>query len=137
MIPGANQLLSYLMAAPSISDSELEQLGVQVLERTTRARGLLIPASSLQEYRQLVRENLQPGFWNEVASPDEIVFAFKHRDGTLEEFRYPSADSPRISQLCASLNDDPIELTSDIPRYMASNAFYRDLMRAHYGLREG
>ena len=136
MIPEADQLLSYLMAAPTVSDLELEQLGVRVLERTKRARGLLVPADSLQAYQQLIREKLQPGFWNEVAGRDEIIFAFKLKDGTLEELRYPSEDPRRISQLCSSLNDDPLEATSDIPRYMAGNGFYRDLMRAHYGLRD-
>jgi hypothetical protein len=38
-----------------------------------------------------------------------------------------------IAELCSALNGDPIEKTSDVPRYLAGNSFYRDVIAAFHG----
>ena len=55
MVLGPEDYLSILMGADGISDSELTDLGVQILEGVgTRLRKLLIPGGSLPAYKALV-----------------------------------------------------------------------------------
>ena len=39
-----------------------------------------------------------------------------------------------IARLCSQLNGDPLEKTSDLLRYFASNPFYRDVIVGCYGV---
>lgn len=133
MVPEPHEYLSFLMGVDAIADDDLTDLGVKILERHgSAARGLLVPASSLSPYSALVRERLSPGFWNEIVGRQGILFIFKLTDGTVREFALSEATSSEISQLCSSLNDDPIEKTSDLPRYLSGNLFYKDLIAALY-----
>ena len=135
MIPGSGQYISLLMGAPGVSDVELTALGVEVIDRFgADVRGLLVPAGSLRAYQQLVREKLEPGFWNDLVGPNEIVFLFKLRDGTLVELTLSESNRREIARLCSSLNGDPIEKTSDLPAYFAANPFYREAMVEYYGV---
>lgn len=45
---------------------------------------------------------------------------FKLADGTVEEFTDSEANREQIARLCTALNKDPIEKTSDLPRYLAA-----------------
>ncbi len=73
---------------------------------------------------------LLPGFWNEIVGEQEILFIFKLADGTVRELTFSEATSSQIAQLCSSLNGDPIENTSDVPRYLARNPLYGELIAA-------
>ncbi len=132
--PGSGEYISLLMGAPTLSEGELENAGVGILERYgENLLGLLVPHGSIPAYRELVREHLRPGFWNDLVSADEILFIFKLRDGMLKEFVLSDENRQQIAQLCSELNGDPIERTSDLPSYFAANPFYRDVMVAHHG----
>jgi hypothetical protein len=134
MIPQSGEYLSLLMGAPSLSEAALQGAGVEVLERYgENLLGLLVPLHSVPAYKELVRQYLQPGFWNDLVSPEEIIFVFKLRDGTVREFVLGHENRREISALCSELNGDPIEKTSDLPNYFTANPFYRDVMVAHYG----
>lgn len=129
MIPGPGQSLSFLMAAPGISDEELDRLGIEIAARIgTGIRGLLIPDAALRAYKLLIREHLRPGFWNEIVGRGEIFFSFKSKDGVSREFILSPENRTEIAGLCTASSGDPIEKTSDLPRYLAANAFYRDLI---------
>jgi len=129
MIPEPDQYLSFLMGAPAISDEEINRLGVKVVERFGAGiRGLLIPSVALQAYKDLVREKLSPGFWNDIVGRRQILFLFKLGDGTVKEIVYSRENRGEIARLCTEFNKDPIEKTSDIPRYLSGNPFYRDLI---------
>ncbi len=133
MIPGSGQYISLLMGAPDVSDAELSELGVEVRERFgSNVRGLLVPARSLPAYQQLVRAKLEPGFWNDLVGPDEIIFLFKLRDGVVRELTLSESNRREIARLCSSLNGDPIEKTSDLPAYFAAHPFYREAMVEYY-----
>lgn len=122
------------MAAPHILDRELTSLGIDIVESLgAGTRGLLVPGKSLPEYRALVRAKLRPGFWNETVGRTEIFFVFKLLDGTLRELRHSPATRDEIARLCTELNGDPLELTSDMPRYLARNPFYRDVAIGCHG----
>ena len=133
MIPEPHEYLSFLMGVDANTDADLTDLGVTILERHgAAARGLLVPAASLPGYEAMVGERLRPGFWNEVVGQREIFFIFKLEDGVLSRVAYSEATSSQIARMCSSLNGDPIETTSDVPRYLAGNPLYRDLIAAFH-----
>jgi hypothetical protein len=131
VIPEPDEYLSFLMGVDAITDADLTDVGVTILERYgAAARGLLVPAASLPRYTALVRDGLIPGFWNEIVGHQEILFIFKLADGAVREIAHSEGTSPEIAQLCSLLNGDPIEKTSDVPRYLAGNPLYRELIAA-------
>ena len=133
MVPDPHEYLSFLMGVDAITDADLTTMGVTILEQHgSAARGLLVPAASLPRYSALVRERLRHGFWNEIVGDQEILFIFKLADGTVREITLSEATSSQIAQLCHSLNRDPIENTSDVPRYLAGNPLYRELIAASH-----
>ena len=137
MIPESNEYLSFLMAAPDISDGELNRCGIKVVETFgSGIRGLLIPGHRLSAYKALIRERMKRGFWNEMVGRDEMFFLFKLSDGTLKELCYSAETRDEIARLCTELNKDPIERTSDMPRYLAGNPFYREVARRFHGATE-
>jgi hypothetical protein len=133
MIPESHEYLSFLMGADAIADHELASLGIKIVRGAgTPFRGLLIPAGSLPAYRALIREKLTPGFWNDILGRHEIFFVFKLEDNTIRELEFSEVTRSEIARLCSSLNNDPIEKTSDMPRYLACNPYYRDLIEAFH-----
>ncbi len=137
MIPESNEYLSFLMAAPDISDEELNRCGIEVVETFgSGIRGLLIPGHSLPAYKALIRERMKFGFWNEMVGQDEMIFLFKLPDGTFKELHYSEKTRDEIARLCTDLNKDPIERTSDMPRYLAGNPFYREVAIRFHGATE-
>lgn len=135
MVPRTGESLSFLMGAEAISDAELADLGVAIARRfESGVRGLVVPDESLASYRALIRRKLQAGFWNETVGRREIFFQFKLEDGTLTELAYSPASRSEIARLCARLNGEPLEKTSNVARYLAGNPFYRELMLAHHGV---
>lgn len=126
------------MGASGISRHELYELGIEIVEETAGGvRFLRIPGARIDAYRELVREKLEAGFWNEVVSRGEIAFVFKLADGTVRELRDSTETRSEIARLCSLLNDDPIEKTRDLLRYVASHPFYRDAMAEWYGVEPG
>ena len=66
---------------------------------------------------------------------DEMLFVFKLRTGRILELRYSEQTREQIARLCSELNRDPIERTSDVPRYLAAHPFYRELAVRFHGAR--
>jgi hypothetical protein len=134
VIPELNERLSFLMGTDTITDSDLTDVGVKILKRCgAAARELLVPSDSISPYTTLVRERLNPGFWNEIVGSHEIHFIFKLADSTVVELTLSDATAPQIAQLCSSLNGDPLEKTSNVLGYLAGNSPYQDLIAASYG----
>jgi hypothetical protein len=130
-MPEPNEYLSFLMGADAITDENLTDVGVRILNRHgATARELLVPTASLASYTTLVRERLNPGFWNEIVGSEEILFIFKLADSTVVELALSESTAPRIAQLCSCLNGDALEKTSDVLAYLAENSFYRELIDA-------
>jgi hypothetical protein len=133
MIPEPNQCVSFLMGAAAIADGDLTGIGVTILQGAgSGARDLLVPADALARYSALVRERLDPGFWNEIVGREQILFIVKLPDGAVRELALSPQTSPEIARLCSTLNGDPIEQTSDVPRYLAGNPLYRDVITAFH-----
>jgi hypothetical protein len=121
------------MGAGAIADHELTRIEVRILRGAGSAfRSVLIPQGSLSAYKKLIREKLTPGFWNDLLGRQEILFIFKLADGTIRELTLSEATRSEIAHLCTSLNQDPIEKTSDVARYLAGSPFYRESIEAFH-----
>lgn len=122
------------MGGARIADNELEILGIKMVGATdSGARKLEIPEQSLQQYVGLVKERLEPDYWNEVIGPDKISFIFKFKDGHVEEYVLSEETEQNIDKLCAEFNDEPPEKTANVYKYLSENDFYHDFMHRHYG----
>jgi hypothetical protein len=133
MMPGPDECLSFLMGGDAIRDDELTGIGITIVRGAgSPFRSLLVPSSRLEDYKALVRAKLSPGYWNEIVGRREVSFIFKLADGSLRELELSEATRPEIARLCSALNQDPIEKTSDMPRYLAGNPFYRELIQAFH-----
>lgn len=128
-----NKYLSYLMGASTITDADLQALGVVIMGNSeSGSYKLEIPTQLLESYKNFVREHLDNGFWNEIVGVDSIIFIFKHADGRLEEFDYSEANRLQIAKLCSQFNGDPLEQTSKLLEYIAGNDFYAEFMSKHH-----
>jgi len=73
------------MGAEKIKDNQLEDLGIEIVEKDPDGdQKLKIPEESLEKYFDLIRTGLTPGFWNEVVGSEEMIFIFKFKDGTIK-----------------------------------------------------
>lgn len=125
--------LSYLMGGEAIGDSDLEALGIEIVEKTESGhRKLKIPEAALARYIELVKANLTKGFWNEIIGPTKILFIFKFKDGRIEEYSLSPENEQKIDTLCAEFNNEPQEKTANVYKYISDNDFYRDFMFEHY-----
>jgi hypothetical protein len=133
VIPGPHRYVSFLKGLPAITDGDLTGIGVTILrEHGSVGRDLLVPASSLVRYSALVRERLRPGSMNEIVGREQILFIVKLPDGAVRDLVLDEGTAPEIARLCSALNDDVIEATSDVPRYLARNPLYREVTAAFH-----
>lgn len=125
--------LSYLMGAEKITDTELQELGVKIVDKTkSGSRTLRIPDAAYSSYVELVKEKLSLGYWNEIVSPDQIFFIFKFADGHIEEYTLSPNNETQIDMLCAEFNNESPDKTANVYKYISENEFYHDLMVKHY-----
>ncbi|MBP9822393.1 MAG: hypothetical protein KBC81_03065 [Candidatus Pacebacteria bacterium] len=123
-----NYYLSYLMGAGNITDEQLAGLGVEIVEK----KKLKIPAEKLQEYIDLIKTGLSPGFWNEVVGSEEIIFVFKFKDETIKEFELSIDNEAEIAKLCSEFANESPDKTKNVYKYISENSFYHDFMIEHY-----
>ncbi len=125
--------LSFLMGADNVEDGQLEALSIKIEEKDSDGdRKLKIPSEKLAEYFELIKSGLSSGFWNEVVGSEEIVFIFKFKDGGIKEYKLSSENEKEISELCTQFNNDPLEKTANVYKYISENNFYHDFMIEHY-----
>lgn len=122
------------MGADKIQDEHLESIGVQILEKDPDGdRKLKIFPESLPRYRDLIKEQLNLGYWNEVVGENEIIFIFKSKDGSIKEYNLTPENEAEIAALCSQFNGDSLEKTSNVYKYISGNSLYKDFMNEHYG----
>lgn len=121
------------MGADNISDEELTDLRIEIVGKTeSGSRKLNIPSNAIEAYRDLIKEKMTPGFWNEFLDENEIYFIFKLKDGAIREYVLSSENEQEIDDLCAKLNNEPPDKTANVYKYISENNFYHDLMMEHY-----
>ena len=124
--------LSYLMGADAISDKELGDLGVEIVDTTDTGNRKLRIIKDIEAYKDLIRAKMTPGFWNEFLNENEIHFIFKLDNGHIEEYILSPDNEQKIDALCAKLNNEPPDKTANVYKYISENSFYHDFMLEHY-----
>lgn len=121
------------MGADEISDHELIDLGIEIVGKTeSGSRKLNIPSNAIEAYRDLIKEKMTPGFWNELLDKNEINFIFKLKDSAIREYVLSSENEQEIDDLCAKLNNEPPDKTANVYKYISENDFYHDFMVKYY-----
>lgn len=125
--------LSYLMGADKISDQDLTNLGIEIVEKTdSGSRKLKIPSEKIEGYKNLIREKMTPGFWNEFLDENNIHFIFKFKNAEVKEYILSPENEREIDKICAELNNEPPDKTANVYKYISDNDFYHDFMMEHY-----
>lgn len=125
--------LSYLMGAGEITNQDLTDLGIEIVGKTESGnRKLKIPSESIEEYKNLIRIKMDPGFWNEFLDEYGIYFIFKFENGDIKDYILSPENEQEIDNLCAKFNNEPPEKTANVYKYISENDFYRDFMWKHY-----
>ena len=128
-----DQYLSYLMGGEDISDGDLTTLNIKIVDRTPEGyRMLKVPPAALNKYKELVRQKMTPGFWNEIVGSQEIIFLFRFKDGVIKEYVLSPDNEKEIDTLCAEFNNEPLDKTANVYKSIAENSFYHDFMLKHY-----
>lgn len=125
--------LSYLMGGEDITDKDLSDLGIKIVRKTESGnREIKIPQDTIERYKDLVREKMTAGFWNEFMNEKEIYFIFKLESGELKEYVLSPENEQEIDKLCAKLNNEPPDKTANVYKYISDNDFYHDFMMQYY-----
>lgn len=125
--------LSYLMGGDDIQDSQLDILGIKIVEKESDGdRKLEIPLKTLAQYIQLVKNKLTPGFWNEIIGYEGILFIFKFKDGIVKEYKLSINNEEEIDKLCAKFNNELPGETHNVYKWLSNNNFYHDFVVGHY-----
>ena len=125
--------LSYLMGAKEITDQNLTDLGIEIIEKTeSGSRKLKISKDKIEDYKSLIKEKMTPGFWNEFLNENGIHFIFKLEDGSIKKYTLSPENEQEIDNLCAKLNNEPPEKTANVYKYISDNDFYHNFMLEHY-----
>lgn len=125
--------LSYLMGADKISDQDLVNLGIEIVEKTdSGSRKLKIPSDKIEGYKNLIREKMTLGFWNEFLDENNIHFIFKFKNGDVKEYVLSPENEREIDKICAELNNEPPDKTANVYKYISDNDFYHDFIMKHY-----
>lgn len=121
------------MGGKHISDSDLQGLEIQIVgAHATGDRELKISDEKLADYRSLVKEKLERGFWNEIIGETQILFIFKSDHGALQELELSPPTEKEIDTLCATFTNEVPDETPNVYKYISENSFYHDFMMKHY-----
>ena len=121
---------SFIMGIDSISEGALKRLGVEVLEKTDKGfYKVRIPYDKLEAYKEFIRENMTPGFWNEFSTKIGFYFIFKHKDGKIEEFELNPDTNDQIDIYGMTFNDEkPKSSPENVYGWLAENSFYKEIL---------
>ena len=134
MTPTETFYLSYLMGAEGITDRDISSLGITIEDNASDGdRALKIPKGSLVPYIKLIKQKLTNGFWNELVGDSDIMFIFKHKDGSIKEYKLSPENEKEIAELCSAFASEKPEKTANVCKYISNNKFYHDFMIEHYG----
>lgn len=136
VIKSSDYYSSYLMGADEVSDQELLNLKIKIIEKLdSGSRKIEIPKESINEYEDLITNKLRNGFWNEYIGK-KIVFIFKHNDGKTERLQYDKNTRQKINQLTADFSNDDSGRTiiEDWLREGADGFYKKNLLSTEYGI---
>lgn len=72
------------MGAGKILDQDLTNFGIEIVEKTdSGSRKIKIPSEKIEAYKDLLKEKMEAGFWNEFLDENAIHFIFKFKNGDI------------------------------------------------------
>ena len=121
---------SFLMGREKISEDDLKRTNIKIVEKTKDGfLKILIPNENIDEYKNLVREKMSCGFWNEFSTKNNFYFIFKHQDGKIEEFELNKNTNDIIDNYGMTFNnEEPNKTPENVYSWLAKNDFYKDLL---------
>ena len=128
-----NEFISFLIGT-SIPEKKLREMGIKIIEGNKSSFKLVINNSNASEYIDLIKLELSPGYWNEIIGRNSIFIVFKLYDRSIKEIKYSKENEKEIAELFSELNDDPIEKTSNVLKYLSGNSYYRSFIEENYKL---
>lgn len=128
-----NIYLSYLMGAENITDTDLTDLGINIAEKTESGdRKLKIPKEVIEKYKDLIKEKLTYGFWNEFLDENAIYFIFKFKNEDIKEYTLSLENEQEIDEICVEFNKETSDKNTNVYKYISENDFYHDFMIEYY-----
>jgi len=116
-----------------IDENKLDVLNILIIEKTKEGSlKIKIPYEKLEEYKNLVKKEMQPGFWNEFSTKKGFYFVFKHKDGRIEEMELNEETNDLIDKYGATFNGKEIlkkpRNVYSWSSWIADDAFYKDIL---------
>ncbi|MBI3623054.1 leucine--tRNA ligase [Candidatus Pacearchaeota archaeon] len=118
---------SYVMG---VDEKDIKDIGVKIVEKTKDGFfKIKIPFDNLDKYKDFIRKNLKPGFWNEFSTPKGFYFIFKHKSGEIEEFLLDEKTNDIIDEYGMTFNKEkPKKFHENVYSWLAENGFYKELL---------
>ena len=126
----ADMSYSFVMGAEKLTQDNFEKIGVKMIEKTKDGYfKVKIPFDKIEKYKNLIKEKMTSGFWNEFSTKNSFYFIFKHRDGKIEELELNKDTNDIIDKYGMTFNDEkPKKEAENVYGWLAENQFYREIL---------
>jgi len=122
-----SESFSYVMG---VNEKAIKEFGGKIIEKTKDGFfKLKVPFDKLENYKEFIRKNLKPGFWNEFSTSKGFYFIFKHKTGKIEEFELDEKTNDIVDKYGMTFNDEkPNDTPENVYSWLAKNDFYKELL---------
>ncbi|HEY4502372.1 MAG TPA: leucine--tRNA ligase [Candidatus Paceibacterota bacterium] len=113
-----------------LSEKDLKALGIDIAEKTESGFfKIFIPTDKLEEYKALVREKMEPGFWNEFSTEQGFYFIFKHKNKQIEEMELTQETNDLIDKYGMIFKGKSENIPpKNVYSWLADNSFYKEIL---------
>ena len=118
---------SYVMG---IDENDIKKIGATIVEKTKDGFfKIKIPFDKLEDYKEFIRKNMKPNFWNEFSTKNGFYFIFKHKNGKLEEIELNKKTNDIIDNYGMVFNGkEPNKVPKNVYSWLADNSFYKEIL---------
>lgn len=127
IIKDADESYSFIMG---VEEAPLKKLGIKIIEKTNKGFfKIKIPFEKLEEYKEFIRKNMKPDFWNEFSTKNGFYFIFKHKNGKMEEMKLNEKTNNIIDKYGMIFNGEKTKKNPEnVYNWLAENDFYKELL---------
>ncbi len=113
-----------------IDEKKIKNIDVDIIEKTKEGFfKIKIPFEKLEQYKDFIRKNMEPNFWNEFSTKNGFYFIFKHKDHRIEEMELNEKTNDLIDKYGMSFNgEQPNKIPKNVYSWLAKNNFYKELL---------
>jgi len=121
---------SFVMGVDKQFKNYLAKINVKIVEETKDGfLKILIPFDKIEEYKALIREHMNNGFWNEFSISKGFYFIFKDKNGNIEEYKLNKENNDKIDTYSWQYNNEtPPQEPENVYSWLAKNDFYQDIL---------